>query len=258
MSFFSWDLIGRTPRQFVGLGNYMTILIDDPNFYNSLRVTVIFVGAAVGIEFVLGFILALLINREFSGGRVISAFLVTPMMMTPVVAGLMWRMFYHPEFGVLNYVLHVFRVGDKPLEWIADPNLALWSILIVDIWQWTPFVFLIMLSGLRALPKEPFESAVVDGASSWQMFRYITVPLLQPAIVVAVLIRCIDAFRIFDKVFVLTMGGPGSTTEVLSLYTYLTGFRYLSTGYAAALSYILLIIIVVISTFFIRVVVRSK
>ncbi len=236
----------------------MTILIDDPNFYNSLRVTVIFVGAAVGIEFVLGFILALLINREFSGGRVISAFLVTPMMMTPVVAGLMWRMFYHPEFGVLNYVLHVFRVGDKPLEWIADPNLALWSILIVDIWQWTPFVFLIMLSGLRALPKEPFESAVVDGASSWQMFRYITVPLLQPAIVVAVLIRCIDAFRIFDKVFVLTMGGPGSTTEVLSLYTYLTGFRYLSTGYAAALSYILLIIIVVISTFFIRVVVRSK
>lgn len=175
--------------------------------------------------------------------------------MTPVVVGIIWRLMYNPDLGMLNYFLTLF--GFSPVNWTGMPGTALPSVMMADIWEWTPFMALIMLAGLHALPRGPFEAASVDGASWWQTLRYVTLPLLSPAMLVALLIRLMDSFKTFDLIFVLTQGGPGMSTEILNYYTYRYGFKFFHMGYASALSWLLVVVVTIISLILIRTI-RSR
>lgn len=216
-------------------------LAADSAFRNSVAVTLIFVAVGVGIQLVLGLIMALTVSSVQSA--VIRAVLLLPMMVAPIAVGLIWRIIYQPGFGVLNLTLR--RLGLAPQGWLADPDLALASVIVVDIWQWTPFVYLILLAWLQGLPKDPFEAAIIDGANRFQVAWYITIPLLMPAIYIAVLFRTIDAFKVLDKFVTLTAGGPGGATEVLSLYIYKVSFRFLELNYGALLAIIAAIVVIV-------------
>jgi multiple sugar transport system permease protein len=159
---------------------------------------------------------------------------------------------FNPNFGTINGVLRQLGVNTEQLTWTASPRLALAAVIAVDVWQWTPFVFLVLLAGLQAIPQEPYEAARVDGSSSWQTFRHVTLPLLKPAILIVLLLRTMDLLRVFDQIFILTEGGPGFATETVSLYIYRAAFRFTDFGYAAAMSFVLLIITNLISTIYIR------
>jgi len=251
LSFHSFNLANPTAgMRFVGIDNFIEIL-KDVHFWASIRNSFIYTVSSVAFSFFIGFGLALLFNREIRGKNILRTMVIIPMMLTPAVIGLFWRLLLNADFGPINYYLGL--IGIPRQNWLGNPSLALPTVIFVDIWQWSSFVFLILFAGLQAIPLEPLEAAKVDGASPWQILRYITVPLLKPAILVVLLLRIIDAFREFDKIYVLTLGGPGFATETLSLYIYKKGFKWFDMGYASALSYIMLIIVVIISTLFIRV-----
>jgi multiple sugar transport system permease protein len=242
LSFHQWNLADRLATwKFVGLQNYATILFKDPFFWSAVRVTIVFIILSVAIELLLGLVIALLVAQETRGIDFVRTIIVIPMMITPVVVGLIWRFMYNTDLGMMNYLLGL--LGIQGPVWLGDINYAMWAIIIADVWEWTPFMFLILLAALQSLPTEPIESALVDGASRLQMLRFIILPMIKPAIVIALLLRVIDSFKTFDLVYVLTMGGPGVSTQLLSLYTYKWGFKFFEMGYAAALSYVMLIAI---------------
>jgi multiple sugar transport system permease protein len=246
LSFFDWNVIQAEPWSWVGLGNYSTILFQDPYFRTSLTVTVLYLLGTVPLQLVLGLIVALILNRI--GQKIINSLrtiLVIPAMMTPLIVGIIWRLMYNPDMGMLNYFLSLLHL--HPIIWTGMPATALPSVMIADIWEWTPFIALILLAGLQAIPVEPLEGARVDGASGWQTLRFVVLPLLSPVILVAILIRLMDSFKTFDLIFVLTQGGPGMSTEILNYYTYRNGFKFFHMGYASALSWLLVIILNVIS-----------
>ena len=234
---------------FVGLGNYIS-LMQDTRFWNSVWNTLYLTLSTVAIEFILGLGVALLLNREISGNRLTRTLILIPFMTTPVVVGLIWRFLYNYDLGIINYFLRILHLPQ--VLWLSDQSIALKSVIIVDVWQWTPLVALILLAGLQSLPLEPYEAAQVDGCSTWQNFRYITIPLLSPAILMVFLIRTMDAIKLYDLIYVLTEGGPGTSTETISYYLYVIGFKLFYTGRAAAGSYILLVILIIISTLYIR------
>jgi multiple sugar transport system permease protein len=178
--------------------------------------------------------------------------LLVPMMLPAVVVGVVWRLLLNPNYGPINSGLRSLGINSDLLTWTASPKLAMLSVIVVDCWQWTPFMFLVLLAGLQAIPLEPYEAALIDGSNRWQTFRHITLPLLRPAILIALLLRTMDLLRVFDQIFILTEGGPGFATETLSLYIYRTAFRFFDFGYAAALSFVLLAITNVISMVYIR------
>lgn len=238
------------PRGFVGLGNYIDAL-SKIRVWKSLGMTLYFVAAAVGIELVFGLGIALLFNRELRGKSIFRTLIMIPLTLTPVVVALIWKYLFHDTFGLITYV---FKYFGWSTEFYGDPSLALPTMIFIDIWQWTPFVFLILLAGILSLPKEPFESAKIDGASVLQIFWHMTLPLLKPIIMIAVLLRLVDAIKIFDTIWVLTKGGPGGATEVYNILIYLEGFRYYNMGYGAALGIILLIISLTIAFGFIKLV----
>jgi len=241
-------------RSFVGLNNYIQVFQDDL-FLKSMKNTLCFTFVAVPLEFLIGFGLALLLNREMRFRGLIRTLFLIPMLMTPVVVGLTWRMLYNVQYGLLNYCLSLMRL--EKLGWVSSTSLALFSLAITDIWQWTPFMFIILLAGLQTLPRPLYEAANIDGASKFQSFRYVTLPMLKLIIMVAILIRTIDALKILDKVYTLTWGGPGSATETISYYIYRVGFKYFNLGYAAALSFILVIIMSILAQLFIKVMQRE-
>lgn len=253
LSFHDWNIIRSQDWKWVGIDNYKIIISEDPYFLSTLKVTVVFLVGTISLQFVFGLIIALILN-EITGKiiGVLRPALIVPTIMTPVVVGIIWRLMYNPDIGMLNYFLSLF--GFSPVNWTGMPGTALPSVMMADIWEWTPFMALVMLAGLKSLPQEPFEAAMVDGASAWQKFRYITLPLLAPAMLVALLIRLMDAFKTFDLVFVLTQGGPGMSTEILNYYTYRYGFKFFHLGYASALSWILVVIVTVVSIFFIKII----
>ena len=234
-----------------GLGNFERLLIDH-FFWAAMAHTLIYAVAALLIEFFLGLGLALLLNLSIRGRRFFRATLLIPMMLPTVVVGVVWRLMFNPNFGTINGVLRQLGVNTEQLTWTASPRLALAAVIAVDVWQWTPFVFLVLLAGLQAIPQEPYEAARVDGSSSWQTFRHVTLPLLKPAILIVLLLRTMDLLRVFDQIFILTEGGPGFATETVSLYIYRAAFRFTDFGYAAAMSFVLLIITNLISTIYIR------
>lgn len=213
--------------------------------------TVVFTLVAVGVEMCLGFGLALLFNREFKGKSIIFPIILIPMITTPIVVGLIWRYMYNGEFGLVSWILQVFGVDQYAV--LSNPATALPAVIFVDVWHWTPFVFLLCLARLRALPTSPYEAAEIDGASSWQTLKWITFPMMRSVLLIALLLRTMDAFKIFDEIFLMTQGGPGDATEMLSLEVYRQTFRYFNMGKGAALAIVMLVVIIIISQIYIRI-----
>lgn len=245
LSFHDWSMLTfRQGVNFIGLANYAR-LFAEPNFWRSLGVTFTFMTGAFVVEFVLGMLLALLLNQELKLRGLFRATIFLPMMAANVVIGLVWRMLFNYDAGLINYLLGT--IGIKPVEWLSNTDIAIWSLVLVDAWNTTSFVVLILLAGLQAIPDEPMEAAMIDGASRWQRFTRIVLPLLRPAILVALVWRMIDTFRIFDVVFTLTGGGPANATEVISIFAYRAGFGKFELGYASAISYTMIGIMLVIA-----------
>jgi len=213
-------------------------LTQDRLFLQALGQTLLYTAVALTFEFVLGFALALLVDSLARGRGFFRAGLLAPMLLPPVVVAVIWRLIYNPQFGVLNGTLRAMGFNPDALTWTSGESSAMASVILVDIWEWTPFLFLLLSAGLQAIPQEPLEAARIDGASSWQIFRDILLPLLKPVILLAILLRAMDLMRIFDQIFILTQGGPGFATETISLYIYRTAFRFFNFGYAAAMSFL--------------------
>jgi len=254
VSFYNWWLIRPRDVRFIGLANYAR-LADDPEFTRAVVVTTLFTVGAVLLEFLVGLALALLFAQPFKFLRPIRVLLLLPLFVVPVVGATMWRVIFHPEVGVLNHYLGVVGLG--PWPWLSDPRLALASITLVDAWRTIPFMFLVIYAGLEVLPAELFEAAAVDGASAWQSFRHITVPLLTYIMLLAVLIRGMDAFREFDIIFVLTGGGPGTATQTIQILNY-RAFGLGHMGEANAIGIVTLIIVAVLCFVLMRAVLRPQ
>jgi multiple sugar transport system permease protein len=237
---------------------HFTRLATDDFFLKALAHTLCYAVIALTVEFLLGLGLAVLLNRRMRGRSFFRAALLVPMMLPPVVVGVVWRLMLNPNFGAINGTLQGVGINTEQLTWTASPTLAFASVILVDIWQWTPFMFLILLAGLQAIPEEPYEAALIDGSTAWQTFRHVTLPLLKPAILIALLLRTMDLLRVFDQIFILTEGGPGSATETISLYIYRTAFRFGDFGYAAAMSFVLLLLTNVVSLLYIRLLQRQE
>jgi multiple sugar transport system permease protein len=254
VSLYDWWLVRPRDVRFVGLGNYWR-LAADPELRRAVVVTGLFTAGAVMVEFLAGLGLALLFAQPFRFLRPLRVLLLLPLFVVPVVGATMWRVIFHPEMGVLNYYLDLVGLGRPP--WLSDPTLALVSIALVDAWRTIPFMFLVIYAGLEVLPAELFEAAAVDGASAWQAFRHITVPLLTYIMLLAVLIRGMDAFREFDIIFVLTGGGPGTATQTIQVLNY----RYFGLGHmglANALGIVTLLLVAVMCYLLMRAVLRPQ
>lgn len=237
---------------------HLARLVEDRFFRTALWQTLIYTAIALVGEFVLGLGLALLLDSQLRARNLFRSLLLIPMMLPSVVVAVIWRLLYNPQFGAINGTLARWGIDTSNFTWIASPTWALPSVILVDIWQWTPFMFLILLAGLQAIPQEPYEAAMMDGASPWQMFWHITWPLLKPAVLVALLLRTMDLLRVFDQIFILTQGGPGFATETVSLYIYKTAFRFFDIGYAAVMSFVLLMVTTLISLGTIRLIKRQE
>ncbi|MBP2234190.1 multiple sugar transport system permease protein [Sinorhizobium kostiense] len=237
------------PWQFVGTANFAR-LFSDGQFHVALRNTAVFTIIAVSLEFALGLGLALLLDKYIRRLTFLKTVLMIPMMLPPIAVAITWKLIYEPQFGVLNEIM--YRLGLPTQAWAGDVDLAMLSIIVADVWQWTPFIFLLMLAGLASLPVEPYEAAELDGASSWRQFWDLTIPFLKPVIAIALLLRVMDALRLFDLVFILTGGGPADRTKVLSLYIYQVAYRFADPGYAAAISLFVLFVTLILSTWFMK------
>ncbi|MCA1042519.1 sugar ABC transporter permease [Bacillus infantis] len=251
-SFYKVDFLNASAREFVGLSNYVSSLTSE-RFLKALWNTVIYITAAVGVEFILGLILALLLSNAFKGSQVIRTLLLSPLMLAPLVSGLIWKFMLNDQFGIINWGLYKIGILSDPhqIMWLSDSKFALFSTIIADIWLTTPFMMLVLLAGLKGIPQSLYEAAEIDGASRWQKFRYVTIPSLIPVATVALLIRIIDAARTFDIVWVLTQGGPGFSSELLSTYMYKTLTRYGQVGESSAMAVIFIILLLGLSSFFI-------
>jgi multiple sugar transport system permease protein len=219
--------------------------VTDSRFLNALGRTLVYTALAVAIEVALGIALALMFAKPFLGRGVARSVFLLPMVATPVAISLVWLLMYDPASGVLNYLLNV--VGLPGSLWVNDSVLALPALVLVDVWQWTPIVMLMVLGGLTALPDDPFQAARIDGASDWQIFRYLTLPMLRPYIVVAALFRGIDALKTFDSIYVITRGGPNFASETLNLYIYASAFDYLHFGSSSAMLVVFFMIVLAFS-----------
>ncbi|MFD1362437.1 carbohydrate ABC transporter permease [Lentibacillus salinarum] len=248
VSFSSYDTFGNATG-FTGLSNYADVF-SSSDFWNAIMVTLLYTLFAVSIEIVLGFTLALMVSKDGKAMRYLRWVLIIPMMLSPLVVAIVFRLMLNTDMGIINYLLQ--GVGLPKINFLGEPTLAFMSLVFVDIWQWMPMCFLIILAGLQALPQDPFESAAIDGASKFQIIRFVTIPMLKPILVVALVIRTMDALRTFDQVFVLTQGGPGRATETISFLMYRTSMKFTDFGFAAAGLFIVLIITIIISTILIR------
>jgi len=254
LSFYNYYLpVPRTT--FVGLDNFRFILADDA-FWEALDVTARFTGAAVAIEVVLGIAVALLLDARIPCRRFVNTVVLLPMAITPAVAGLLMRWMFESNWGLVNYFLGL--VGVRGPGWTGDPAWALWSIIFADVWQNTPFVILVVYAGLQSVPVEPLEAAMVDGASRAQTLAHVVFPFLRPLVLFVLIIRSMDAFRIFDQVFVMTGGGPGTTTQTITFYNYVMAFRQLRMGRASALGVVTLLILSVVIGFWIYLLYRRE
>jgi multiple sugar transport system permease protein len=224
--------------RWIGLGNYRE-LVSSHEFWSTVEHTFVLTFAGVAIQVVLGTALALFFNQQLRGATIVRGILILPMLLTPIVVGLMWRALLNPDWGLLNWIF--VELGFGYIGWLSDPTTALWTLVVVDSWQWTPFVFVIVYARLQALPQEVFEAGAVDGASWFQRTRYITLPLLMPAIVFAAVFRGIDAFRTFDLVYGLTNGGPVQATSTLSFEAFQNGFEFFRYGYSSAIAYVMVL-----------------
>ncbi len=242
MSMHEWK-VGQATK-FVGLANYLR-LPADPRFVEAIGHTLVYTVLSVVLPVILGTFSAVVFHQKFPMRGFLRGLFIMPMMATPVAIALIWTMMFHPQLGVLNYILSFVGIG--PQLWAFHPATVIPSLVLVETWQWTPLVMLIVLGGLAAIPTEPYESAMIDGASMWQMFRYITLPLIMPFLFIAAMIRMIDAVKAFDIIFAITQGGPGSASETINVYLYSVAFVYYDIGYGSAIAVIFFIIIVMLA-----------
>lgn len=249
-SFTSYKATEAGSFSFNGVDNFARAF-QDPDIWASFWNTITYVFFSVSIEFVLGLSMALLLNRNIRGITFIRTFLLLPMMVTPVAVGLLWRWMFNTDYGLINYFAGSW-FGMNPVNWLGEHTYAMPIVILVDVWQWTPFIILSLLAGLQSLSDEPYEAANIDGASAFQIFRFITLPQLKSIILVVLLIRTIDAFKSFDVVWTLTNGGPGNSTELFSSRIYRIAFKFWETGYASAVSWLFLLVVMVITSLFIR------
>ena len=242
MSLHEWKV--GSPPTFVGLANYLR-LPGDARFVESVWHTLVYTVLSVVLPLVLGTLAAVVFNNRFPLRGFFRGLFILPMMATPVAIALVWTMMFHPQLGVLNYLLSL--VGIPAQLWVFHPGTVIPSLVLVETWQWTPLVMLIVLGGLAALPTEPYESAQIDGATFWQMFRYITLPLVAPFLFIAAMIRTIDAVKSFDIIFAITQGGPGSASETINVYLYSVAFVYYDLGYGSAIAVVFFLLIVALA-----------
>lgn len=254
LSFYRYNYL-RGVKALVGVDNYLR-LSGDWLFLQGLKNTFLFSITATIMEVLLGLGLALLFNVRFRGRKWLLPAAIFPMMLSTMVVCAIWRSMYHYDYGILNHLLSLIGLGR--VKWLIDPALALWSVVLVDIWQWTPMAFLILLAGLQSIPRELYEAAQVDGATGFKLFRHITLPLLRNHLMLAFLLRSIDTFKIFDKVYALTGGGPGTATETISFYIYREGFRYFNMGRASAAAVVMFLAVGTVTAFYIRQVLRRN
>jgi multiple sugar transport system permease protein len=254
ISFFDYSLGGE--KTFVGAGNYLK-MAQDEQFVNSLKTTAVFLVVTVSLQLIIGLGIALLFHLESIMMNIVRTLILIPTVFTPLVAGLVWKSLYHPDLGTVTYYLRAlgFDIGRGLL---VERNLALAAIIVIDVWEWTPLMVIILLAGLKSLPAEPYEAGKIDGAGKLQLFRFITIPLLKPTITVALLIRTLDAMKIFDIIWATTNGGPGTSTTVANLRIYELGIQQLKVGYAASLANVLLVVGVILGIIFIRSLYRGK
>lgn len=254
LSLHKYDLARAGALDFVGLQNYFNLLFKDARFWNSVRVTVLFTFGALGGQVVLGTMLALFFSREFKGKPLVKAIFLFPIAATPVAVSLIWAMMFNFDLGVINHMIRMF--GGEPQLWLASRSQVIPALIITDIWQWTPLIMLIVIASLESLPRQVFESARVDGASAFQTLIRITLPLIRPAIIVAAMIRSIDAIKTFDLIYVMTQGGPGISSENLNIYTFNVGFNYFRMGRASTLAVVLFTFVLVFNI--ILAIIRNK
>jgi len=250
MSTHDWFASSLTPPRFSGEGSCVRMLAAAERLRSAVWRALPFSGLAGGLEMILGVAIAVVFNRDFLGRGLVRTLLLLPMVATPAAIALVWAMMYHPTLGVINYLVQL--LGFPPLEWIANPRTVIPALVIVDAWEWTPLITLMALAWLAALPAEPYASARVAGASGWQIFWFITLPLLRPTLMVAALFRTIDALKTFDIIYIMTQGGPGFASETLNVYIFQTAFLYFHMGYASALLVALFALVLSVSFIVIR------
>lgn len=243
---------------FIGFDNFRKLMRADPLFWNSFLLTFKFVILAVTMEFVLGFALAFLIFKFVARQRLLTTLLLIPMMLAPVAVGLIWRLLLQGDFGMVVYYLRAVGLLAQNSAVLSQPDLVFPAIVAIDIWQWTPFVTLVMLAGLMSLPRAPFEAAMMDGAGPLRIFLDVMLPLLRPIIALVLLLRGIDAFKEFDKVFIMTGGGPGTLTELVSIYAYRVNFRNWDLGYGAAVAFMVYLVVLILCSVFYKAVYWSQ
>jgi multiple sugar transport system permease protein len=249
LSFTEWNMTEQPSPTWIGVENYAR-LARDGDFLTSLTRTLVFCVVATTIEVILGVAIAVFLARPFPGRNLVRTAFLAPMVLTPAVIGLMWYILYHPTIGPLNWILSLF--GSEPVGWLTNPTVAFVSIIITDVWHWTPFVFLLAFAAIQNIPADLYESAEIDGASAWQATRHVTLPLIRDTVLVAVLFRSMDAFEIFAEPFVMTGGGPGTATETLSMHIYRTAFNFFQMGYAGAMVVVSIVILVVLYSVYLR------
>lgn len=255
LSFHDWRMSANIPWDFVGAENYVD-LFSDSRFPDAVLRTFIFALIALVIEVVLGVTIAIYLNHSFWGKNFVKTAFLLPMVATPVAIGMVWKLIYEPNIGILNTIIR--NMGGPKIDWLGDSGRALYSLVAVDIWQWTPFVMLIVLAGLTSLPGEPFESAMIDGANRWQIITKITLPLLKPTIYTAVLLRLIDVLKTFDIIYSMTQGGPGFATETMNILSFRQAFEFMQFGDAAATLIVFFIIVMGITAIAIKIKSRSE
>lgn len=255
ISLFHWNLQSPDERAFVGLQNYQELLTDGA-FWHAVRVTLVFVAFSVALEFILAFGLGLVFFRGLPGDKVMRALILMPMLVAPVVVGLLARFSLEPTFGIVNQILRDLGLGTH--DFLGDPSLALPTLILIDVWQWTPFLFLILLAAMQGVPEEVIEAAKIDGASWPRIVWHMFLPLLQYPILVGLALRVIDAFRVYDLVYMTTRGGPIDATSTMSWQIYDVGFRSFNLSYAAAFSWLLLILVMVTVSFMMRRIVANQ
>lgn len=248
LSFFEWDLISFN-KYFVGFKNYIDLL-NQSRFWTAVKVTGIFTVVSVLLQLAIGLCIALVLNQSIMFRRLMRSLVILPFVISPAVVGLIWRLIWDPDFGPLNTFLRT--VGLEAPGWIADTSWALFSVIVTEVWLNSPFVGLVLLAGLQVLPRDPHEAAHVDGATRWQVFRYVTLPLMKPIIALVVMIQTVFTLRAFDTIWVLTGGGPANSTLTLSVLVYRNLFRYFDGGAASTVSVVILFVTLVVASFLFR------
>ncbi len=236
-------------KNFIWFENYQW-LFTSPEFWNSVRVSFVYTITAVGIELLLGLLIAVLLNQEILLAKILRPMLLLPLMIAPIIGTLMWKLMMSPEYGVLNYFLSFF--GARDFQWASALNTAMFSVVLIDVWMFTPFIALLLLAGLRSMPAPPFEAAMVDGASKWFIFKNLTIPMLMPFMIIAVVFRFIDSLRQFDIIFGMTKGGPGATLMNFQVSAYTNAFTYTRVADGSAIMLINWLIIYFISMFLVK------